>query len=760
MNAPAHIQSRSPYATIAGPLRELGYSPIPIGPGTKKPGAYVGNSWDNLTRWTRYCAMQAPEFQHAQWERWPDAGVGIAHGFVVAVDVDTDRADVAEAVRSALPIPPARKRGRKGYTGYFRPGDDIDELGARVRFHDADGTIVLELLLEGSQSVIPPSIHPDTGEPYRWIGEEALEALELDDNPVLDRAGFDRLTAELEKVGVTLQRPTATREIGPSAATVTPEQLAAMPRWRQMNTLALQQIDAWFPALGLHGTKQKRPGHWQAVPEWRASNSGRAVVDRNPNLSAHQNGIVDFGTDDKFSAVDLVMRARGCSDADAFDWLESFVDLPIDDEVKVDVDAMIAKAQERAALEAPAKSEGGPTVVSPPAQGKRTATPFEWVDPASIPRRPWVYGRHLIRQQVSVTVAPGGVGKSSLTIVEMLAMVTGRGLLGDWTAPDLTGWIYNLEDPRDEMQRRIAAAMLHYQIAPKEVLGRLYIDTGREQPLTMAEETPRGTRIITPVMDAMADEITARGIDVLVIDPFVSSHQVGESDNGAIDLVAKEWARLADRCNCAIELVHHTRKLNGEQASTEDSRGAVALLAAARSGRVLNRMSEALKEEFGIAADPSTYFAITRDKANLSPPGAREWRRVVSVDLHNSDSSGNVPNGDTVGVVEVWQVPDAFDGVTNDMARKVQTTIRARAEDELPRSNVRASDWVGHIVGDACDIDTSDKAGKRRAGDIVNKWIKTGVLKEVEVRDARAGRGVNAVTVGPNDMSDVGGDDA
>ncbi len=96
-------------------------------------------------------------------------------------------------------------------------------------------------------------------------------------------------------------------------------------------------------------------------------------------------------------------------------------------------------------------------------------TPFVWRDPATIPSRPWIYGQHLIRKQLSVTVAPGGVGKSSLTIIEALAMATGRELLGDWVAPDLSVWIFNLEDPRDELDRRIVAAMQHYQIAPEEL---------------------------------------------------------------------------------------------------------------------------------------------------------------------------------------------------------------------------------------------------------------------------------------------------
>ncbi len=83
-------------------------------------------------------------------------------------------------------------------------------------------------------------------------------------------------------------------------------------------------------------------------------------------------------------------------------------------------------------------------------------------------------------------VAPGGVGKSSLTICEGLAMASGRELLGDWTATDLKVWLYHLEDPRDEMDRRISGAMQHYNVTPQEISGRLFVDTGRERELTVA----------------------------------------------------------------------------------------------------------------------------------------------------------------------------------------------------------------------------------------------------------------------------------
>ena len=46
--------------------------------------------------------------------------------------------------------------------------------------------------------------------------------------------------------------------------------------------------------------------------------------------------------------------------------------------------------------------------------------------PADIPMRDWLYGRLLIRKFVTATVAPAGVGKSSLIAAEALAQVSGK----------------------------------------------------------------------------------------------------------------------------------------------------------------------------------------------------------------------------------------------------------------------------------------------------------------------------------------------
>ena len=61
---------------------------------------------------------------------------------------------------------------------------------------------------------------------------------------------------------------------------------------------------------------------------------------------------------------------------------------------------------------------------------KITATPYVWCDPKTIPPRDFLYGYHYVRRYVSLTVAMGGVGKSSEILTEIAAMITGRELLG------------------------------------------------------------------------------------------------------------------------------------------------------------------------------------------------------------------------------------------------------------------------------------------------------------------------------------------
>lgn len=334
-------------------------------------------------------------------------------------------------------------------------------------------------------------------------------------------------------------------------------------------------------------------------------------------------------------------------------------------------------------------------------------TAFTLTDPTKIPPRKWIYEWRLIRGFTSLTVSPGGIGKSSLALVDALSMVTGRALFEDSQINDptpLSVWYWNGEDPQEETARRIAAAAIHYNIKPEEIEGRLYTDTGREQEIVFGAMNGSAIEINEELFDSMERAIIARKIDVLILDPFVSVHRLSENDNTAIDAVIKRLNKLADRTGCAVEIVHHTRKPPaGSTAPTDanDARGASAILGAVRSARSLNVMTEDIASEFEIPKEDRTgYFSIAENKANLSArSGDVKWRKLESVALGNQSGFRKTDN---VGVVTHYKPKKREVEQTNDLSGIQGVILDILRHNDMTRHwggrNIPPKGWLGKEV--------------------------------------------------------------
>lgn len=355
------------------------------------------------------------------------------------------------------------------------------------------------------------------------------------------------------------------------------------------------------------------------------------------------------------------------------------------------------------------------------------ATAFKWTDPRKLPRREFAFGTHYIRKYVSVTVAPGGLGKTANSIVEALAMVSGKPLAGTKPAERLNCWLFNSEDPRDELQRRIMAACIRYKLTPQDLDGHLFLDTGREQELVIAVEDKRsGVRIIQPVVEAVVEQIQQHKIDVMIVDPFVSTHAVNENDNGAIDKVAKLWAQIADKTNCAIDIVHHLRKLADREATVEDARGAVALIGAARSVRILNRMSATQAKDANLTeADRYGYFSINHGKSNLTPLSSRmDWRYLEGVPLGNG--RGLTKPQDFAPVVTEWTWPTLEDQMQEILPEALVAIKKRIGGGDYWVSEQSKDNWAGIIVADVLKVNLDDKTEKSRIVRLLKYWEKNG----------------------------------
>ena len=360
-----------------------------------------------------------------------------------------------------------------------------------------------------------------------------------------------------------------------------------------------------------------------------------------------------------------------------------------------------------------------------------TATPYVWIDPVSIEPRDFVYGGHFVRQFLSGTISMGGVGKSAELLSEIAAMVTGRDLLGIKPKRPLRVWYVNLEDPRAEIDRRLAAVWKHFGITPIEIGDRLFTDSGRDTKITIARDGKNEIEISRPTIDQVIATIRSNQIDVLAIDPFVNSSEISENDNAKIAQVCREWSMIAEVCSIALDLTHHVRKgLSGHNYTVEDARGASAMINACRSVRVLNIMSEDEAAKAGVEIT-AAISASTAARAIWW----RRRRRVSGAASFRSTWATSAPTArlTEIGVVLSWKWPDPFENITSKDLLKVQQAV---ASGGPWRKDPRAqSFWVGAAIARALDLDPTDKAHAHRIKQMLGAWLKNKVLEEYEAPD-------------------------
>ena len=84
-------------------------------------------------------------------------------------------------------------------------------------------------------------------------------------------------------------------------------------------------------------------------------------------------------------------------------------------------------------------------------------------------------------------MAPGSLGKSSLALIEAIVIARNLPVLGIAPTEQTNAWYWNGEDPLEETERRIAAICRRYDIDGRELEGRLFIDSGRMNPIKFGQ---------------------------------------------------------------------------------------------------------------------------------------------------------------------------------------------------------------------------------------------------------------------------------
>src|SRR5688572_32001354 len=151
------MNQSGPFQDAASILVSNGDSPMPVIPGWKHPRP----GWDRY----RDEPMSNKDMSAAVLAT-PSYGVAVCGGFngLAPLDIDTDDPERIAAIESVMPPCPVGKRGQNGFTLFYQSKDPA-VLSRGRKFKDRDGTMICELLTN-NYTLIPPTVHPGTKQPY------------------------------------------------------------------------------------------------------------------------------------------------------------------------------------------------------------------------------------------------------------------------------------------------------------------------------------------------------------------------------------------------------------------------------------------------------------------------------------------------------------------------------------------------------------------------------------------------------------------
>lgn len=182
-----------------------GFVLVPVPAGTKGPRAAGWNA--DPAQW-----ITTPSAAHEYLTRNPGAGVGLLHAQsgTAALDVDSEHARAALAavgldLDALLTASPYRIRGKRGEKPLYRVPDGLSLRNKALSWPDPSGKkgpggrpapfTLFELRAGPVQDVLPPSLHPDTGQPYTWAGPVPVTVADLPELPPALLALWERWAA-------------------------------------------------------------------------------------------------------------------------------------------------------------------------------------------------------------------------------------------------------------------------------------------------------------------------------------------------------------------------------------------------------------------------------------------------------------------------------------------------------------------------------------------------------------------------------------
>jgi hypothetical protein len=301
---------------------------------------------------------------------------------------------------------------------------------------------------------------------------------------------------------------------------------------------------------------------------------------------------------------------------------------------------------------------------------------------ANVRHRPWLYGTYLMRGEVTIIAAPGGVGKTALTTGIATELTVNVVLMDDkiWGS-NLKVLAINGEDGKDEITRRMwAFARAHVDKITEQPPDNFYAigaEDDRVQHMSFLQTNERNVSTLNiSGFEILASALDALRPDVVIIDPFVAFCSGGNmNDNALMAQVMRKLKSLAIKYDCSILIVHHNRK-GGERDNQESIGGAAAIVNLARCALMPVPMTTEEAPKLGVLpSERHRYFKLVNAKPNFTPESEDSpWYQLHNITISNPEPP-LYEHGDGVQAVTRVALPLAKNSAEAAVDQKVQRAI-------------------------------------------------------------------------------------
>jgi hypothetical protein len=358
------------------------------------------------------------------------------------------------------------------------------------------------------------------------------------------------------------------------------------------------------------------------------------------------------------------------------------------------------------------------------------------------PQRDRIIGNLAATDTVGGLAAPGGTGKSLFLSSGVVAVSTGKQILGDHLeVPKRRKVLYmSNEDPEQIVYQRLSAIYLQHGITKEETKDYLFVRSGYGYPFRVAKTAEKESAVnMTSQVNEIIRFCIEHEIEFIAADPYVSLHDVPENNNTLQNQVMDIFKYINAETKAGILIATHVPKTDKDseaRAGDMDAiRGASAIKDGMRAVHTLSAMSEKTMDKNGIEyASGNSLIRLDDAKQNYGPKSWKvHWYQLKRVRMPNGESCAVPVPVDLEPLCN--STPESKASMTATkwvevMEREVGEDIKKQSSfmySDVKTRLVEASDWGTSKVAEFVTLLSMDENRPTRIkvdGHLIDYWVK------------------------------------